>query len=406
MKTAIVTSLFGLVVASTLFAAGCGGSGGGAVKMLPEDSTVTLEKVKSPDNDAEGRLYIGDTSTGEIFRVKTKPDSWLSAYQWVSPSELMTAGYYHDYYLLDLTAKTLHRLPGGVADSAVTFSHSGELMATTGPTGELMIWSVEDNAQVAQIPAGPVGYTVWSPDDKHIFWSGAPAGIASVGPQPVVVTADMGEGALSAAWSRDGTSVIFRGADGVYSIDADSGAKTLLYTFPAGLEAVPDPPEMSPDGKYALVSARDASGSGLRAIIVPLDGSTGAQVTSVWPQDAAWSPAENVVAVVGDWCREESRLLLLNADGSVRSTFEGATQIPVFSVDGSTIAYVGADPAGEADEGLVVRDVDGENVVAFLPGFLRTDVWSPDGRWLAYTPGPLSYQCAEFAGTTEILPFP
>ena len=406
MKTAVVTSLFAIVlVASTLFAAGCGSSGD-AVKMLPENSTLTLEKVTAPDADAEGKLYLGDTATGNIFRVKTRPDSWLSAYQWVSPTQLIVAGYYHDYYLLDLTAKTLDRLPGTVAGSNVSISHSGELMAIPGPTGDLMLWSVKDDAQVASISAGPVGYTLWSPDDKHIFWPGAPSGIASVGSQPAVVAADTREGALSVTWSRDGASIIFNGGDGIYSIDADSGARTLLYSWPAGLQLLPEAPKLSPDGKYALVAARDASGTGFRALIVPLDGTAGVQVTSVWPEDAEWSPAEDVVAVVGDWCKPESRLLLLNADGSVRSTFEGATQIPVFSADGSTIAYVGYDPQGGTDGGLVVRNVAGGNVVAFLPGFLRDDVWSADGRWLAYTPGPVPYQCMEVTGSTQVLPFP
>jgi WD40 repeat protein len=364
--------------------------------------------VSAPDADAEGALYLGDTATGNIFRVKTQPDSWISAYQWVSPTQLIVAGYYHDYYLLDLTAKTLDRLPATMAGSNVTISHSGELMAITGPTGDVMIWSVKDNAQVTTIPAGPVGYTLWSPDDRHIFWPGVPSGIASVGPRPAVVPVDTGEGALTVQWSRDGTSIVFSGADGVYSVNADSGARTQLYAYPAGLQLLPDAPELSPDGKYALLAARDASGTGFRAIIVPLDGTAGVQVTSVWPEDVEWSPSQDVVAVVADWCTPQSRLLLLNPDGSARSTFEGATQIPVFSADGSTIAYVGYDPEGgkNADEGLVVRDVARGNVVAFLPGFLRDDMWSADGRWLAYTPGPVPYQCMDVTGSTQVLPFP
>ena len=408
MKTAIVTSLFGLVVASTLCAPGCGGSSEDAVKALPETSTLTLDKVAAPDNDAEGKLYIGDTSTGDIFRVKTQPDSWLSAYQWVSPTKLIVVGYRRDQYLLDLSAKTLHRLPSSAAESNVTFSHSGELMATTGLNGELLIWSVKDNREFARINTGPIGYTVWSPDDKHIFWPGTPSGIASVGPQPAVVAADTGEGTLTAAWSSDATAIVFNGGDGIYSIDAHSGAKTLLYSWPAGVEPMPEAPKLSRDGKYALVAARGADDtSSFRALIVPLDGGTqGVQVTSVWAEDAEWSPADDVLAVVADWCKPESRLLLLGPDGSIRSTFEGAMQIPAFSPDGSMVAYVGTDPEGGTDGGVLVRSVEGESVVAFLPGFLRDDVWSADGRWVAYSPGPLSFQCADIAGNTQILPFP
>jgi Tol biopolymer transport system component len=289
----------------------------------------------------------------------------------------------------------------------VTFSHSGEFMAMTTPTGELQIWSVKDNAQVSTIPTGPTGYFLWSPDDRHIFWAGNPSGIADAGPEPAPVSADTGEGGLSAAWSMDGKSIVYDGGDGMYSIDPDSGAKTLLYAWPAGLTPLPDAPRLSADGKHALVSARDVTEGSFRAIIVPLDGSTqGVQVTSVWPGDAVWSPSDNVLAVVGDWCQAASHLLLLNADGSVRSMFDGATQIPAFSVDGSAIAYVGPDPAGGKDEGLVVRDVAGGSVTSFLPGFLRSDIWSPDGRWIAYTPGSLTYQCIDVSGRTQVLPFP
>jgi dipeptidyl aminopeptidase/acylaminoacyl peptidase len=424
MKIAVLSSLFGIaLVASTLVVAGCGGSsedtGQGAtpapgvtptaVAQLPASSAVTLEKASAPDNDGRGELYLGDTSTGEIFRVKTQPESWISAYQWMSPTRLIVVDYYRDFYLLDLTAKTLERLPASMTEGSVTFSHSGDLMAIPGPNGDLLIWSVKDNSQVAQIAAGAVvGFTFWSPDDKHIFWPGAPSGIASVGPEPSVVAADTGEGALSAAWSSDGSSIIFSDTDGIYSIDADSGAKTLLYSWPAGVEPAPEAPKISPDGRYALVvdNSSDADSFSFRALIVPLDGSQGVQVTSTWAQDAAWSPTEDVVAVVADWCKPESRLLLLNVDGSVRSTFEGATQIPVFSTDGSTVAYVGFNQQGGTDEGLFVRSVDGDNVTAFLPGFLRDDVWSRDGRWVAYSPGSLTYQCADMAGNTEILPFP
>ncbi|MCJ7492500.1 MAG: hypothetical protein MUP15_10205 [Dehalococcoidia bacterium] len=70
------------------------------------------------------------------------------------------------------------------------------------------------------------------------------------------------------------------------------------------------------------------------------------------------------------------------------------------------IAYVGPDPQGGTEGGVVVRSVEGESVVAFLPGFLRDDVWSADGRWLAYAPGPVPYQCADQAGNTQIVPFP
>ncbi len=413
MKKVAVTSLAGLVFLSlTLFLAGCGGSTSNKIDQpdvvpLPADSTVTLEQVDAPDANAEGKLYLGDTTTGQVFEVKTDPDSWLSGYQWISPNQLIVAGYYHDFFLLDLTAKTLHRLPDVPATSSVSFSHSGEFMAVIGPNNDLMIWSVMDAKQVSDISTGPIGYSLWSPDDTRIFWPGAPSGAATTDAQPVNVSIDTGGGALSARWSNDGKSIVFSDTDGFYSTDATTGVKTKLYTWPAGTTLLPDTPKLSPDGKYALVSARDAAGNGFRALVVPLDGSSkGVQITGVWPADVEWSSTEDVVAAVADWCQPTAHLLLVNADGTTRSTIEGATQIPFFSDDGTQIAYVGPDPESGTNEGLVVRSATGVSVATFLPGVLRDDVWSPDARWVAYTPGPVSYQCMDTSGTTQVLPFP
>ncbi len=414
MKKVFVTSAIGFVfLALTLFFAGCGSSSTSNkidqpdVVPLPADSTVTLEQVDAPDANAEGKLYLGDTTTGQIFEVKTDPESWLSGYQWISPTQLIAAGYYHDFFLLDLTAKTLHRLPDTITPSNVSFSHSGEFMAVTGPNNDLMIWSTKDDKQVSDISTGAIGYSLWSPDDTRIFWPGSPSGVATTGAQPAIVSIDTGTGALSARWSNDGKSIVFGDTDGLYSTDATAGVKTKLYAWPAGLQLLPDAPKLSPDGKYALVSARDAAGNGFRALIVPLDGSgKGVQITGVWPADVEWSSTEDVVAAVADWCQPTAHLLLVNADGTTRSTIEGATQIPFFSDDGTQIAYVGPDPQSGTNEGLVVRSATGVSTATFLPGVLRDDVWSPDARWIAYTPGPVSYQCMDTSGTTQVLPFP
>ena len=133
------------------------------------------------------------------------------------------------------------------------------------------------------------------------------------------------------------------------------------------------------------------------------------QVTSVWGDDAEWSPNGNVLAIIADWCKPNARLLLLNPDGSIRSTVatdDPALQIPSFSPDGSVIAYVGSDPNGGGEGRAGAEERRGQQRRAFLPGVHGDDFWSPDGHWLAYSPGPLSYQCMDVAGATEILPFP
>ncbi|MGA2285326.1 MAG: hypothetical protein ABSG55_03545 [Dehalococcoidia bacterium] len=413
MKTAVVASVLGAVlIASSLLVAGCGSGDGDSATpaVLPASSHVTLTQVKAPDSNASGTLYIGDSSTGDIFQVNTQPKSTLSPLQWLSPTQLIVAGYYGDYFVLDLDAKTLSQLPGTVSESRVTFSHAGDMLATTGPNGELLIASAKDGTQLSEVTSNPTAYALWAPDDKHVFWPGSPSGIAAVGSGWKVVTVDTGQSALNAIWTKDSKSVVFTDSAGVYSVDAESGAKTMLYSWPAGSNVQPHDLQVSNDGDYALVTT---SGSGVRALVVSLSGATkGSQVTATWSGNATWSPTEDVLATIADWCTPQARLLLLNPDGSVRSTVatDQALQTPAFSPDGRTIAYVGADPNAQgsttAKDGLVLRNVAENAVVTFLPGFHRADSWSPDGHWLAYSPGPTPYECMDTGGSTQILPFP
>jgi hypothetical protein len=48
----------------------------------------------------------------------------------------------------------------------------------------------------------------------------------------------------------------------------------------------------------------------------------------------------------------------------------------------------------------------GDNLVSFIAGFFDTAWWSPDGRWMAYSPTLLSFQCVSGLEKTQILPFP
>jgi hypothetical protein len=452
IKNARAVSLVGLLIlaASALLIAGCGRGNGAEnaasqstatatreptetpfptwtpAPSLPETSSVSLEPAHLTQNGQWPRpdgLFIADASTGEVFWAKTQPGPTLYPQQWVSPTRLVVYTWNSpdsSYYLLDLDAKSLRRLSVSADEGAVSFSHAIGLMTSTVPNGELIISSIADNREVARIANGPTAianwspYVQWAPDDKHIFFRSANSTsgtIASVEPTPVIVPAETPGDVGPIAWTPDGRAVVFANTDGIFSIDATSGQTTRLYSWPAGINVVAEEISLSPDGEHAFVAL--SGGPQRDALIVPLNGRTqGSRITYIEMSDTAWSSANDLLAVIADRCTPDSRLLLVNADGSLRATIAGAGFIPRFSEDGSVFAYVGNGPPElgmQGQWGTTVRNAADGTLVSFAAGFPDDNYWSPDGRWLADTPNdiaPYTDSCASGLEKTEILPFP
>ncbi len=441
VKDAKVGSLlaFVAVAAMALLVAGCGsGSGAASVSSntatteptatpfltetppppLPELSAITLEPTAG--GDYPPGMYLVDASTGQPYQIVTAPGPILEPWEWISATQLVLCGWMpsdRNCYLLDLDAKTLRRLPRS-DEQGITVSHSGDFM-TSLDLFDLVISSVADDREIGRIVNGPMAvenwnpYVSWAPNDKHIFVrsAGSTTGfIASVEATPTVVPADTSGDSGTMDWTPDSRAVVFASSDGVFSIDATSGETTRLYSWPAGSSVAPDAIRLSPDGKFALAveyASRDA-------YVVPLDGSAGGiHITNVESEDTGWSPTEDVLATIADRCTPDSRLLLVDPDGSIRTTIAGADFIPRFSADGSMIAYEGADPAaseGADTNGVVLRSASGDyHVTSFLPGFYDDTTWSPDGRWFAdetgIMPPPYANSC-DTTAKTEIKPFP
>ncbi|MGA2285325.1 MAG: hypothetical protein ABSG55_03540 [Dehalococcoidia bacterium] len=441
MRDAKATSLlpFLVIAVAALLVAGCGRSGADNAAsnaptitpfatetpspLLPELSSITLAPAGPPAADGElpAGIYIADASTGQAYQVVTAPGPILEPWEWISPTRLVLCGWQasdRSCYLLDLDGKTLRRLPRS-DEQAITFSHSGDLM-TTLDLFDLVISSVADDREIGRIVNGPMAienwnpYVSWAPDDKHIFVrsAGSTTGfIASVEAMPKTVSADTPGNNVTADWMPDSSAVVFANDSGIFSIDAASGQTTTLYSWPAGSSFAPDDVRLSPDGKSALVMEYPSR----TAYVVPLDGSAGGtEITNVEPLDTQWSPTDDVLALIADRCTSDSRLLLINPDGSIRTTVDGADFIPRFSADGGMIAFVGPDPSGSGTQGsygVVVRSAGGDyGVASFVPNFFDDTTWSPDGRWFAdetgIMPPPYANSCVETASKTEITLFP
>jgi len=454
MTRAKTSPLLGLLLISTVafLAVGCGRPGEGAPKTpapgwtwtpptweptatpfptmtppppLPKMSTVTLEPAGGPAGDGylPDGIYLADALTGQAYRVVTAPGPVLQVSQWVSPTQLVLFAWGptdYSYYLLDLDAKTLRRLPVRADGGAVSFSHSSGLMTSTGPAGELIISSIADGREVARVANGPASmphggpYLSWAPDDKHIFFrsaDGTGEAIVSVESSPVVIPVTAWNNVGAPPWMPDGSAIVMGDADSLFSVDATTGETARLYSWQAGGTMPPRSPSISPDGRYAF--AMTGAGPGGHAYVVPLDGSSGGfQITNVETLDSDWSTAEDVLGVIADRCTEEARLLLVTPDGTVRATFNDASFIPRFSANGQMLAYVGGHPAkaGVGNEwGIVVRSATGDHdFISFIPNVFDDTVWSPDGRWFAGSSGgwgpPYMNSCATGLPKTEIAP--
>ncbi len=394
---------------------------------LPATSSIELKPAETPTSPSEpvDGLFLAQVSTGQSFQVDTAPGPTLYPDVWLSPTELVVSPLVwwnmpdKSYYLLDISAKTLRRLPVTLDDTAVSFSNFSGLMTSTGAQGEIIISSIADNRRVGAIGRNPttvLGARVfWAPDDKHILVRAANSTsqfIASVEATPVVVPAETPDYTGAFFWTPDGRAVVFANAEGIFSTNATSGEKTRLYAWPSGTSETHGELTISADGKYALASA--SSGPQRDAVIVPLDGRTkGVRIAYVELSDAAWSPTEDFLAIIADRCTPDARLLLVNGDGGLRATISGAEFIPTFSPDGTLLAYVGGDPAEAGTQGqggTVIRSATGDNaLIAFAPGLFNDGPWSPDGRWMAYSPsGPSPFvdSCAVGDERTAITPFP
>lgn len=240
----------------------------------------------------------------------------------------------------------------------------------------------------------------WSPDGNSILMQAGVEGTSTVvrvdiGPDNKMagsaqLTADLRADSAFPAWSPDGAMIAYQSkSEGplfqVFVMNADGSGKRRLSdgTGFAGF------PTWSPNSQTILYAsgAEGTAGAQRELFTVPVAGGEPKQITSIGSSLAtlSWSPDGSLIAfeqIEGD---RDSKLLLMNSDGSNVRTLDEVQRILniAFSPDSDSILY---DSITSAGAGITIYDLTTERTTDPAPD--RADhsypVWSPDGSMLAW----------------------
>jgi Tol biopolymer transport system component len=205
--------------------------------------------------------------------------------------------------------------------------------------------------EIRRVANAVYGGWAWSPTEAQLAmvldWTTLTVVDASTG-RMIDLGVVIGDVTSAPVWSPDGTRIVFGARAGsLYSVDVQSGGRSLLVRLPGeNLDSV-DEIEWSPDGEH-LVVMNDLEPGGGRLYVMNADGS-GVRVLlhNFGPGGLAWSPDGESLAYAthgpgGDEAAD--RLCTISPVEGQRFTVAASTHIadPVWSPDGSRIAFVGS----------------------------------------------------------------
>jgi Tol biopolymer transport system component len=322
-------------------------------------------------------VYRVSPDDGKPPERLTHHDAWVSDPAVLDPGTLLYVARAEDgtgpwLYALDVEKKVTHRVGDGITHyTTVSASLDGKRIVVSAGSQTAGLWSVPiletvaTEKDITRIPvqteralaprfggdtlyylsslAGNDG--LWSNrDDKSVeVWRGSDGMLLE-----------------PAGISPDGTRIAIllrkQGKVRLHSVnEKGSGLQSLAETLDAR-----GTPSWSPDGKWIVVGGNDAKGPGLFKI--PAEGGVPVRLTDKAAFNPVWSPDGSVIAYLGPVVGRLQTLLFVRPDGT-------AVQMPGIPLGEPAIRY----------EGQRIRFMPKGNVLVYMQGLLPSqDFWMVD----------------------------
>ena len=420
---------------------------GGVAALLVSHSANEARPLYSPDGrqfafisnrTGNGDIYLLTLATGELKRLTfddglDQLDGWSRDGRWIYfSSTSRDVGGLNDLFRVSVN--------GGTPMMVSSDRYTNEFYGAPSPDGKTLAFSARGIASgqwwrkghshideselwlLRSFEGGPGTYErvtargakelwpMWSADGRSLFYvsdrtdSGNKNGAQNVwtitpGRSDARRVSNFTDGrVLWPSISYDGREIVFEHNFAIWKLDTDSGKATEVAITRRGASAGPGIDrlrltdqiaelQLSPDGKKVAFVVRGevfAASAG--------DGGDAARVSNSVEEEyqLAWSPDSRRLVYVSDRDRIPHLFLYDFTNNSetqlTRDTADDST--PRFSPDGKSLAFI------RGAKELRVMDVAAKTDRVVATGFFerpplisdRPFVWSPDGKWLAYTP--------------------